>query len=301
MNVKRTKGSLILVMLLFGSIGLFVRGIDCTSSQIALSRGMIGTLCLVIASFVLKQPLSWKRIRPNLSILIASGIAIGLNWIFLFEAYKYTTIATATICYYFAPVIVMFLSPLILKERLSVIKVACILAAMLGMVLITGVGESGLGQNYLIGVAYGIGAAALYASVMIMNKFLKKVTSLESTVSQLGFASLAILPYILINGGFDIGQLDGQSIILLLIVGVIHTGVGYVIYFGAFQKLSGQTIAAFSYIDPISAIILSSLILREEMTWMQIVGGILILGSTYISEFYSNKKKDMECSISREL
>ena len=291
--MKRTKASLILVMILFGSIGLFVREINCTSSQIALTRGVIGSICLVLASFIIKQPLSWKRIKPNLGILIASGIAIGLNWIFLFEAYKYTTIATATICYYFAPVIVMFLSPLILKERLSGIKIACILAAMLGMICISATGEDAGGQNHFLGIAYGIGAAVLYASIMIMNKFLKGVTSLESTVPQLGFAALAILPYVLINGGFNVSQLDSQSFILLIIVGVVHTGIGYLIYFGAFQKLSGQTIAAFSYIDPISAIILSSLLLREEMTWLQIVGAILILGSTYISEFYRNKKAEV--------
>ncbi len=294
--MKRTKVSLILVMILFGSIGLFVREINCTSSQIALTRGLIGSVCLILSSFIIKQPLSWKRIKPNLGILIASGIAIGLNWIFLFEAYKYTTIATATICYYFAPVIVMFLSPLILKERLSGIKIVCILAAMLGMICITSTGESGVGQNHFLGLAYGIGAAVLYASIMIMNKFLKDVTSLESTVPQLGFAALAILPYVLFNGGFNISQLDSRSIILLIVVGVVHTGIGYLIYFGAFQKLSGQTIAAFSYIDPISAIILSSLLLREEMTSLQIVGGILILGSTYISELYRSKKAEINIS-----
>ena len=290
--MKRTKASLILVMILFGSIGLFVREINCTSSQIALTRGVIGSICLVLASFIIKQPLSWKRIKPNLGILIASGIAIGLNWIFLFEAYKYTTIATATICYYFAPVIVMFLSPLILKERLSGVKIACILAAMLGMICISATGEDAGGQNHFLGIAYGIGAAVLYASVMIMNKFFKDVTSLESTVPQLGFAALAILPYVLINGGFNVSQLDSQSLILLIVVGVVHTGIGYLIYFGAFQKLSGQTIAAFSYIDPISAIILSSLLLTEKMSGLQIIGGILILGSTYISEFYRNKKAE---------
>ncbi len=294
--MKRTKASLILVMILFGSIGLFVREINCTSSQIALTRGVIGSICLVLSSFIIKQPLSWKRIKPNLGILIASGIAIGLNWIFLFEAYKYTTIATATICYYFAPVIVMFLSPLILKERLSGVKIACILAAMLGMICISATGEDAGGQNHFLGIAYGIGAAVLYASVMIMNKFLKDVTSLESTVPQLGFAALAILPYVLINGGFNVSQLDSQSLILLIVVGVVHTGIGYLIYFGAFQKLSGQTIAAFSYIDPISAIILSSLLLTEKMSGLQIIGGILILGSTYISEFYRNKKVETNMS-----
>ena len=122
------------------------------------------------------------------------------------------------------------------------------------------------------------------------------MTSLESTVPQLGFAALAILPYVLINGGFNVSQLDSQSLILLIIVGVVHTGIGYLIYFGAFQKLSGQTIAAFSYIDPISAIILSSLLLTEKMSGLQIIGGILILGSTYISEFYRNKKVETNMS-----
>ena len=198
--VKRTKMSLIIVMMIFGSIGLFVRYIDCSSSQVALVRGLGGAICLLLASFILGETLSWKRIKSNMKILVASGIAIGLNWIFLFEAYKYTTIATATICYYFAPVIVILLSPFILKEKLSKHKVICILVAMIGMVCITGISGDGMAKNHTIGILYGIGAAVLYAGVMIMNKFFKEVTSLERTIPQLGFAGIAVLPYVIATG-----------------------------------------------------------------------------------------------------
>lgn len=281
--MKSSKLIYIIAMLFFGSIGLFIKNIDLSSGQIALVRGIIGCIFLLAARPVLKQPLSVKAIRSNLILLVISGTAIGFNWILLFQSYKYTSIANATLSYYFAPVFVIFISPIFLKERLTKTKVLCILAAILGMFMVVGIGEEA-GKNNVIGICYGVCAAVLYASVIIMNKFLKGLSGIETTLVQLGAASIVLLPYILFTEKVHIMSLDRNSFLLLIIVGIIHTGFAYLLYFTAIKKLSGQTIAIFSYIDPISAILLSSLILGEKMTWLQILGGILILGATFISE-----------------
>lgn len=288
--MKNSKGYLIIAMLIFGSVGLFVRNIDLSSAQIALARGIIGSLFLMIASKLMKQKISWKAVRPNLLLLILSGAAIGINWILLFQAYKYTTIPNATLSYYFAPVFVVFLSPLVLKERLTVIKTLCIIGAVIGMIFIVGIGEVP-GKNHLIGIGYGLLAAVLYASVVLMNKFLRGLSGLETTLVQISTASVVLLPYVLITNKFQAIKLDGKSLISLLIVGILHTGVAYLLYFIAFQKLKAQTIAAFSYIDPISAIFMSSIFLGEKMTALQLFGGVLILGSTFLSEFYGRKQE----------
>lgn len=275
----------ITAMLIFGTIGIFVRNIDLSSKETALSRGIIGSLFLIVVLICSKEKISFQGIKKNILILFLSGIGIGLNWIFLFQAYKYTTVSTATLSYYSAPVIVTILSPIILKERLSLIKFLCVIGAMTGMIFIAGNSESsGAVYNHTLGIIYGVSAAVFYASVIIMNKFIKGLGGLETTVTQLILASIVLVPYVIMTGGFDFSRMTKISYISLIILGVVHTGFAYFLYFSSLKELKGQTIAVLSYIDPISAVIISSLFLGEKMTFLQIVGGILILGSTFISE-----------------
>ena len=282
----------ITAMLIFGTIGIFVRNIDLSSKETALSRGIIGSLFLIVVLICSKEKISFQGIKKNILILFLSGIGIGLNWIFLFQAYKYTTVSIATLSYYSAPVIVTILSPIILKERLSLIKFLCVIGAMTGMIFIAGNSESsGAVYNHTLGIIYGVSAAVFYASVIIMNKFIKWLGGLETTVTQLILASIVLVPYVIMTGGFDFSRMTKISYISLIILGVVHTGFAYFLYFSSLKELKGQTIAVLSYIDPISAVIISSLFLGEKMTFLQIVGGILILGSTFISENLNILKK----------
>lgn len=169
--MKKYKLGLISAMLIWGSMGIFVRYIDFTSSQIALSRAVVGSIVLIIFSLISNKNLFKENIKNNLLILICCGICLGYNWIFLFQLYKYTTISIATICYYLAPIIVMFLSPILLKEKLNLIKIICIIAAMIGMLCIVGIEKVSMSGGNIIGILYGLGAACLYASVVILNKF----------------------------------------------------------------------------------------------------------------------------------
>lgn len=292
--MKRYKLGLIVTMLIWGSIGIFVRYIDFTSSQIALVRAIVGSLFLITFSLFSKEHLSKEKIKANLLTLIGCGICLGFNWIFLFQAYNYTTISTATICYYLAPIIVIFLSPVLLKEKLTSIKVLCIIAAMIGMLCIVGIDKNNMGSNNIIGILYGLGAACLYAGVVICNKFLKGIPGKDSSIIQLSVAGIFLIPYVLFTDGINFSQVGFLSIGLLLIVGIVHTGIAYLIYFTVIQKLPSQTVAIYSYVDPISAIIMSSILLSEKMTLLQVFGGILILGSTFISEIYGAKVKEKE-------
>lgn len=274
-----------LAMLIFGSIGLFVKNIDLSSSEIALFRGMIGSLFLIVISFILKKNLRFRTTKKNIALLVFSGAAIGFNWIFLFEAYRYTTISNATLSYYFAPIFVMMLAPFVLKEKLTFGKVGSIVAAMAGLFLIVGTDSNSSGEyDHVTGIMYGLLAAAFYASVILMNKFIKNLSDYETTVAQLGLASIVLFPYVLFNESFNLTTLNTTSIILIFIVGIIHTGLAYVFYFSAIKELNGHTIAIFSYIDPISAVIMAAIFLSESMSIVQVIGGVFILGSTYLSE-----------------
>lgn len=282
------------VMLIFGSNGLFVKNIDLSSSEMALFRGTIGSLFLIGASFLVKQKFSLKMSKRNLILLLLSGAALGFNWIFLFESYRYTTISNATLSYYFAPVFVMILAPLLLKEKWTWMKGTSIVFAFVGLLLVVNPGaETSAGTyNHPVGILNGLLAAAFYASMILINKFIKGLSDFETTIMQLSMASIVLFPYVLATQSLNYSGLGLQSISLLLMVGIIHTGVAYLLYFSAIKKLKGQTIAVLSYIDPISAVIMAAIILNESMNLIQIVGGILILGSTFISEInWKNTKK----------
>ncbi len=280
MNVAKVK--YISSMLIFGSIGIFVRMLPYSSAQIALARGMAGCVFLLSAVLIFRKKLSVKRIRGDLRILIFSGIAIGINWILLFESYRFTSIANATVCYYFAPVIVVAFSPFILKERFSLVKLFCVGAALTGIMLITGTGRTG--ENDIAGIICGLGAAVFYAAVIFLNKFFRHVTNMERTIIQLGVSTVSLLPYVFLTSSWEAGLATPQNITVLLIVGIIHTGFAYFLYFSGLNALKGQTAALLSYIDPLTAILLSALLLREPISTPQILGIILILGGTLIND-----------------
>lgn len=289
------KFRLITAMLIFGSIGAFVKEINLSSSEIAFLRGVIGSLFLICASLFIKQKLSFKSIKENGLLLILSGSAIGINWMLLFQAYKYTTISNATLSYYFAPIFVVILAPFVLKEKLTILKVGCIIAAMMGLFLIVNNGASSTSgsYNHAVGILYGLSAAVFYASVILMNKFIRDLSGFETTLVQLIVATLVLLPYVFMKDHLTVSVLNLNSIILILIIGIVHTGIAYFLYFTSIQELKGQTIAVLSYIDPISAVIIAAIFLGESMSFIQMLGGILILGSTFLSERLETKAQKL--------
>jgi len=284
-NEKSSRNMLVLSMCVFGTIGILRRYIPLSSSLIALVRGVVGAAFLLLVIAVRRQPLDKTAIRKNLVLLVASGAAIGFNWILLFEAYNYTSVATATLCYYLAPILVILAAPFVLKEKLTLKKGLCALVALLGMVLVSGVLDSGFGGvSEMKGILFGIGAAVLYASVILMNKKMSVIAAYDKTILQLIMASAALLPYVLLTENWSEVTVTGLSAVLLLVAGVVHTGLAYWLYFGSMGALKAQTVALFSYIDPILAIVLSLVILNEPMSILSGIGAVMILGAAYISE-----------------
>lgn len=285
------KIQIILSMLIFGTIGIFVRHVPLPSSVIALIRGVVGTLFLLIFSRFRKTPVSKTAIRKNLSMLVVSGVFIGFNWILLFEAYRYTTVATATLCYYLAPVFVIIASPFLFRESLPPLKILCVAVALIGMVFVSGVLDAGFAvSDEWLGIVCGVGAAILYASIVLMNKKLTDIDGFDRTIVQLGAAALSLLPYVLITERGTPMEWAPLSVGLLLILGIVHTGFAYAMYFGSIKELPAQTSALFSYIDPVSAIILSALFLGEQLTVLSTIGAVLVLGSTLLSELLPSRK-----------
>lgn len=292
---QEKKGAIIKLsaaMLIFGSIGIFRRYIPLSSAWLACVRGMVGTVFLFGVVKVSGKKPDKKAIGRNLPALFLSGAAIGVNWILLFEAYRYTTVAVATLCYYMAPVLVILLAPLLLKEKMTVKKSLCAGVAVLGMLLVSGIFEGGAtAGGSTKGIGFGLGAAAFYATAMITNKFIKEISAYDKSIVQLGVAAAVVLPYsLLANGVQEFSVLTVPQFLLLLALGILHTGIAYWLYFGSMDALSGQTIAVYSYIDPAFAVIISVVVLKEETGVLGIIGAVLILGSTLLSEWKGKKE-----------
>ena len=261
-------------MFTFGTLGLFTRNIDLSSA-----------LLIIVFLTVTKQGFDLKSIKKDVPFLAASGVAMGINWIFLFEAYKYTTISLATLSYYFAPVIVTAASPILFHERLTKKQVICFVMSTLGLVLIIGVGGGGSGNGTdLLGILFGLLAAVFYATVILLNKFIKDVEGIQRTLLQFIAAIVILIPYVALTGGLRLSALSGVGIVCLLTVGFIHTGVTYCMYFTGLKDLSGQEASILSYIDPLTAVIVSTLFLGESISALQLLGGALILGFTIWNE-----------------
>lgn len=274
---------LILSMAIFGTLGPFVRNISVSSGELALYRAILASLMIGFFLLVTGQKIPFGEIRKEIPLLLISGAALGINWILLFEAYKYTTVSAATLSYYFAPVIVTVVCPFLFREKLTLKQIVCFVMSTVGIVMITGIGTLGGGRDF-VGILFGLGAAVFYASVVLVNKFIKNVDGIHRTFLQFLAAVAVLIPYVAATGGVTLGSMNSTGWICLLIVGLIHTGVTYCMYFTALQDLTGQKAAILSYIDPLVAVLISVTVLGESMTLWQVLGGLLILGFTLWNE-----------------
>ena len=284
MNLKLSpRWMLITSMAVFGTLAPFVRSISVSSGELALYRAVLAATLIALFLLVTKQPIPFRSIRKEVPLLLLSGAAMGFNWILLFEAYKYTTVSNATLSYYFAPDLVTLACPVLFRETLTKKQLLSFIMSTLGIVLITGTGGTG-GSNHLLGILFGLGAAVLYATVILVNKFIKTVDGIHRTLLQFLAAIVVLVPYVLSTGGITLGGLNATGWGNLLIVGLVHTGITYCMYFSALKELPGQKAAILSYIDPLVAVIISVTVLGESMTIPQILGGCLILGFTLWNE-----------------
>ena len=289
LHIMSPRFMMITAMAIFGTLGPFVRNIAVSSGELALYRAILAALLITGFLFLTKQKIPFAAIKKEIPLLLASGMAMGINWILLFQAYKYTTVSLATLSYYFAPVIVTLVCPILFRERLTIKQIICFIMSTLGLILIIGIGDVGSGNN-LLGIMFGLGAAVFYATVILLNKFIKNVEGMPRTFLQFIAAIIILLPYVFSTSGITLCNLDNIGWINLLIVGLFHTGITYCMYFSSLKELPGQKAAILSYIDPLVAVLISVVILGEAMTLWQVIGGMLILGFTLWNEISPIKK-----------
>ncbi|MBO4365616.1 MAG: EamA family transporter [Eggerthellaceae bacterium] len=284
MNKSKATAAFVSSLCIYGTIGWALAYVSLPNETVVLFRGAIGTAFILVVLLLTKRRIDLPSVRDNLLWLAAGGLSLGFNWVFLFSAYRVTTVAVACLCNYMGPVIFIFVAPIILKEKRSLKKIVCALVAVGGMVLVSGVVKGGAEGVTAEGICLGLGAAMFFVTLLLANKKLGEIPVLERSVVQLAFATLPALPFVLVNGICQTFTPDALSIGLVVMLGIVHTGLAYCLYFGGLSGLSGQTAAVLGYVEPAVAVLVSTLILHEPLSVFGWVGAILIIGAAAISE-----------------
>ena len=293
-NERTSVPLMVLAMAIFGTIGVMTHYIEMPASLIVLIRGSVGTAFLLLLVFLIRYRLDLESITANLFVLVASGICLGLNWVFLFEAYKTTAISTATLCNYLTPAFVLLVSPLFLGERFTVLKVAVVAIALLGLAMVSGISQNGISDpSEFIGIGEGILAAVFYTGMIILNKFLRGINSYERTIVQLGVGTIVVLFYCPFTVDFGNMAFDTLSIVLAVIMGVVQTGIAFTLYFGTLRYMDAGNAAIFGYVEPVVSLFLSAVILGEILGAIGWIGAAMILGSTLVYQI-SMKRSDSD-------
>lgn len=282
--MKSAQVKLLSAMTLWGTMSLFVKNIELAPSTLALARAIIAVITLFILRAILRQKIDWQACRSDWRGLLISGAALGLNWTMLFSSYKYVSVSIATLCYYFAPTLIILLCALLFHEKMTHRQWLCFLISTLGLILIINVNSSTNNPDMLKGIFFGLSAAIFYAVIMLANKTIHHVGGIDRTLIQLMISILFLFPYCFMTSSLALTSLSLHNIINILILGIVYTAFAYTLFFSAISELPGQKAAIMTYIDPLVAVLTSALILHETILPMQILGGILVIGSAIISE-----------------
>ena len=276
-------------MVIFGTNGLIVANISLGSAEIVLMRTFLGSLVL-LAIVLVKRSFSFADLKADLVPATIGGAALGLNWVLLFSAYRSAGVGLSTLTYYCGPIIVLALSPVLFREKLTWNKLLAIAAVAVGMFCITG--DIKPGSDVQTGILFGGGAALLYASLIVANKRVKRLSGLNCAMYELIVAFFVVLIYLIASNAKLPVIPAAEDIVWVLVIGLVNTGLAYYLYFSSLQKLPGQTVALICYIDPLTALLVSGAFLGEKLLAVQIVGAVLILGGACLGELKFKKTEN---------
>lgn len=269
----------ILALLIWGTNGFFVAHISIESSQIVLMRTLIGG-ALLTCTVLLRGGFDKESIRRDRMPLLLGGTALGLNWVALFGAYRLLNVSLATLIYYVGPILVLLFSPVLFKEKLTgrktiaVVIVAAGLICISGSIVLTGLNKAGL----LVAIL----SALFYGALIVFNKRIEHTGGMQTAAVELDVAFIVVLVYTLCTAGLP--HITRSDLPYIALIGFVNTGLAYLLYFTGLRKMSVQSVALISYLDPVSALLFSAFLLHEAMTPVQTLGAVLIIGGALFGE-----------------
>ncbi|MDD7384878.1 MAG: EamA family transporter [Actinomycetaceae bacterium] len=291
---SQARAGFIIAVTIYGLVGVATHFITFPSEIITVTRGSIGALFIALFMLVRRHRPQWRTICHNLGYLALGGGALGFNWVLLLNAYHHTTQAIAVLCDYMSPVYLVFLSPWLFSEKLNTKKVVSILAAVVGITLVSGVAQGGstFNSESMLGVILALGSGVAATVLVIASKMTSDVNCLDQVLVELTFSVLIVGPYALWNNWGKAISLDTRSVVLTLILAIVATGIAYILYFDGISALPVQESSLLSYIQPVVTVMASALLLRETMTPSIAVGAVLVLGAAAFSELNTARVKE---------
>lgn len=282
---------LVIIMIIWGSLGVFTKSIPLSALSLAFLRALIALPVLfVIMKMKKTEKVKWPLLKPYL----ISGVLLGFGWLTLFYGFKHTSISSAVMIYNMCPIYVMIAAPLVLKESISKIQIAVIFVSFLGLSLI-------VGQNLLegygsMGLVLSAISGMIYATIVLINRSIEaRVDNQTATFVQIFTAMLVLLPFVLMDGDIlKVVSLNAMAGTYTILLGVLHTGVAYTMFFSLYTHMKSVEIVSYSYLEPLFGILFSVIFVGETLTFPQIIGGILILGSAYIGEMFKDRNLSKE-------
>lgn len=274
-------------LLLFGLNGIVASRIAMSSYEIVFLRTLIGSVLLIAIFLISKGKFHIKQNKRDALFILLSGIAMGASWMFLYEAYQQIGVGFASLLYYCGPVIVMILSPLIFKEKLTASKIVGFIIVLIGIVLVNG--KTAATGNNTWGLFCGAMSAVMYFFMVTLNKQSKSITGMENSVIQLTVSFLTVAVFVGFKQAFVI-HVPGEAWVWILILGIVNTGIGFYLYFSPLAKLPVQTVAICGYLEPLSAVVFAALLLGEKMTVVQVIGAACIIGGAMVGELIKGRK-----------
>ena len=289
--MKKTYFKYITALILFGLNGIVASHISLSSYEIVFTRTLIGSFFLILIFIISKKEVRFWENKLHFLYLLISGVAMGTSWMFLYEAYAQIGVSIATLAYYCGPVIVMILSPVISREKMTSPILLGFFSVIIGMLCVNGQNLSQGSVSW--GLICGLFSAIMYAVMVIFNTKAVSIKGIENPMWQLitGFITVAI--FVGLKHGFSINMMQG-NLIPILILGIINTGIGCYFYFSSIGSLSMQTVAICGYLEPLSALLFSTALLGENLKLIQMVGAVLILGGAAFGELFRQKLKKVQ-------
>ena len=289
-NLKLARIEYIIAMIIYGTCGIISKYIDVSSGFIVFSRAIIGSIIIIIYLLIRRKKIDFVAIKKNLLWLILSGACIGCNWMCLFSSYNYVSVSISSLCNYLAPALFIIAAIILFKEKISIKKIICVVVALFGIILLSGIINSNNNVNFL-GIILGLGAAIFYLGILVFNKFIGELDPFVKALIELMVVSVVTAPYAFISLDYTKEIFSLNNVLLLITLGIIHTGLAYILYLGSMFYLPSQSIAIFSYFEPVIAVLLSYFLLKEDLSIYGWIGGALILGSTLIYEILNEKER----------
>ncbi len=289
-NSKKSYLKYLTALLLFGTNGIVASRISLDSCSIVFLRTLLGSIFLLFIFVLTGHRFTFQKRRKDFVYIVVSGIAMGASWMCLYEAYRRIGVSIASLLYYCGPVIVMALSPVLFNERLTRYKIIGFAAVICGIVCVNGSMEKELN---IFGIICGCGSALFYSVMVSANKKARHIEGFENSLIQIviSFLTATVFAGIKTSYVFNIQHTD---LLWIFILGILNTGIGCYFYFSSIGRLPVQTVAVCGYLEPLSAVLFSVVLLNETMSPLQTAGAVLIIGGAIFSEVKGNKKSALK-------